>query len=124
MAVLLHDVQQVDTGVPRDPDFPHAQAGWTAQDAGKVAAEDGLTLTDEHWQVIRALQEFFSRHEEGTLHVNLRELHDALDERFHTQGGLRHLYLLFPGGPVAQGCRIAGLKAPFIATDTSFGSVA
>jgi tRNA 2-thiouridine synthesizing protein E len=53
----------------------------------------------------------------------MRELHDALDENFHGKGGLKYLYQLFPGGPVAQGCRIAGLKAPAGATDKSFGSV-
>jgi len=47
-----------------------------------------------------------------------------LGEKFHRQGGIRHLYQLFPGGPVAQGCRIAGLKAPAGATDKGFGSVA
>ena len=31
---------------------------------------------------------------------------------------------LFPGGPVAQGCRLAGLKAPAGAVDRGFGSVA
>jgi hypothetical protein len=29
-----------------------------------------------------------------------------------------------PGGPVAQGCRIAGLTAPAGVTDKSFGSSA
>src|SRR5574341_927751 len=48
----------------------------------------------------------------------------ALDEKFHRQGGIRRLYLLFPGGPVAQGCPLAGLKAPAGATDRGFGSVA
>jgi len=54
----------------------------------------------------------------------MRELHDALEERFHARGGLKRLYQLFPGGPLAQGCRLAGLKAPFLATDHGFGSVA
>ena len=69
-----------------------------------------------------ALQEYYKRHNEST--INLRELHDALDEKFHRQGGIRHLYQILPGGPVAQGCRIAGLTAPAGATDKSFGSSA
>jgi tRNA 2-thiouridine synthesizing protein E len=70
---------------------------------------------------VRALQEYFARHE--AVAINLRELHDALDEKFHLQGGIKHLYRLFPGGPVAQGCRIAGPKAPAGAIDKGFGSV-
>jgi hypothetical protein len=31
---------------------------------------------------------------------------------------------LFSGGPVAQGCRLAGLNAPAGAVDRGFGSVA
>ena len=50
----------------------------------------------------------------------MRELHDALDVNFHGKGDIRYLYQIFPGGPVAQGCRIAGLKAPAGATDKSF----
>jgi tRNA 2-thiouridine synthesizing protein E len=81
-----------------------------------------VELGEEHWDALRALQEYHARHAASA--VNLRELHDALDEKFHRQGGIRHLYRLFPGGPVAQGCRIAGLKAPAGATDKGFGSVA
>jgi tRNA 2-thiouridine synthesizing protein E len=52
----------------------------------------------------------------------MRELHDALDERFHASGGMKYLYRLFPRGPVAQGCRIAGLHSPANVVDRSFGS--
>lgn len=112
------------TGVPRDPDALVAQDGWSRADAEKAAAREGLRLTDEHWRVVQALREYYARHEAAGLPIHLRDLHDALEEAFHAEGGLRHLYALFPGGPVAQGCRIAGLKPPFIACDTGFGSVA
>ena len=67
------------------------------------------------------MQEYDAKH--ADIAVNLRELHDALDKKFHRQGGIKGLYLLFPGGPVAQGCRLAGLKAPPGASDRGFGSV-
>lgn len=124
MGELSFDVKSIERGLRRDVEFPHAPLDWSREKAEQLAAEEELKLTDEHWQVVRALQEYFWRHEEESLPINLRELHDALDETFHAQGGIRQLYLLFPGGPIAQGCRVAGLKAPFIATDTSFGSVA
>jgi tRNA 2-thiouridine synthesizing protein E len=107
---------------PVDPQFPHAPAGWTRDDALEAAGQDGLVLQEDHWEVVRALQAFYERHAQGT--IRLRDLHDALDERFHLRGGLKFLYTLLPGGPIAQGCRLAGLKPPSGATDASFGSVA
>jgi tRNA 2-thiouridine synthesizing protein E len=102
--------------------FPHAPLDWSPAAAEQLAKAEGLTLTDNHWEVIQGLQEYFARHGEET-NVSVRNLHDALDEHFHARGGLKALYLLFPGGPIAQGCRLAGLKAPYLATDTSYGSV-
>lgn len=104
------------------PGFPHAPWDWTPQAAEKAAKQEGLALGEDHWETIRALQEYFDRHAEDPV-FQPRELHDALEEKFHIKGGLRHLYQLFPGGPVAQGCRLAGLKVPFLAVDENFGSV-
>jgi len=95
---------------------------WSDEDARKVAVEEGITLADDHFEVLHALQEYYSRHDINL--INMRELHDALEEKFHYKGGLKYLYDLFPGGPIAQGCRIAGLHAPSGAVDKGFGSVA
>lgn len=56
--------------------------------------------------------------------IRRRALHDALEEKFHHKGGLKFLYTLFPRGPVAQGCRLAGLTPPPGSFDPSYGSVA
>jgi tRNA 2-thiouridine synthesizing protein E len=106
----------------RDPRFRHAPPEWTPAAAERVAQEENLTLTEDHWELVRGLQEFFARHEEGE--VRLPDLHDALEEKFHYKGGVKYLYTLLPGGPIAQGCRLAGLKPPGGAIDTNFGSVA
>lgn len=121
MVSLIDGILEAGNGVSKDPKFPHAPDGWTTELAGKMAQQEGVKPGEEHWAAVRALQEYFAKHAEKP--VNLRELHDALDEKFHVQGGIKRLYELFPGGPVAQGCRIAGLKAPAGATDKSFGSV-
>ena len=123
---MLHvstDINQMIREPTIDPDFPHAPLDWTRTDAMNAAREEELDLTAEHWEVIRALQHYYATHADDTV-INLRDLHDALDECFHQQGGLKYLYTLFPGGPIAQSCRLSGLKAPFMATDRSFGSVA
>lgn len=117
------DINTLSQESAADPDFPHAPLNWTRADTEKIAREEGLELAADHWETIRALQNYYAHHEDAAV-INLRELHDALDEHFHPKGGIKYLYTLFPGGPIAQGCRLAGLKAPFIATDPSFGSVA
>ena len=122
MTSLMDEIIGGGSGAARNPLFPHAPAGWTPALAAELARQEGLALGEEHWEALRALQEYFARHEAPA--VNLRELHDALDEKFHRAGGLRHLYALFPGGPVAQGCRLGGLKPPAGALDRGFGSVA
>lgn len=113
-------LEAAGSGPHKDPRFPYAPADWTNEIALKAAQQEGLKPGEEHWEVIRALQEYFARHAENP--INVRELHDALEEKFHGKGGIKYLYLLFPGGPVAQGCRMAGLKAPAGATDKGFGS--
>ena len=103
-----------------DPDFPDAPIDWSREDAETVAKAEGLTLSEEHWQVVCALQSFYARHDETTL--NARELHDALEEYFHPEGGIKYLYELFPKGPVSQGCKLAGLQLPAGGQDRGFGS--
>lgn len=118
MATTMQEIMN-PSAVQRDPDFPQAPADWHRAVAESVAQAEGLTLVSEHWELIRALQDFFA----ANPHPSARALHDALDERFHSRGGLKYLYELLPGGPIAQGCRLAGLPVPAGAIDRSYGSV-
>jgi tRNA 2-thiouridine synthesizing protein E len=54
--------------------------------------------------------------------LHARYLLDPLAEKFAKQGGRKYLYLLFPGGAVTQGSRIAGLPVPKDSVDPSFGT--
>ena len=100
--------------------FSHAPSNWSPSVAEAVASEDGQELTEDHWQLVRALQEYYDKAERPTL----RQSTDALEESFHSKGGMKYLYKIIPGGPVAQGCKLAGLAVPAGAVDKSFGSVA
>lgn len=100
--------------------FPNAPADWNLELAEETAKEDGLTLNDDHWDLIRALQEYYDKVE----FPHMRQIKDALEEKFHSRGGMKYLYQIIPGGPVAEGCRLAGLNIPAGAIDRSFGSVA
>lgn len=120
---LIESILEAAQGESRkDPSFPYAPDGWTPAEARHVAKQEGLAMTEERWEVVRALHAYWAKHSDTGVH--LRELHDALEERFHSEGGIKHLYRLLPRGPVAQGCRLAGLEAPVGAVDKGFGSVA
>jgi len=103
------------------PGYPYAPEDWNESQARALAQQEGLELGPDHLELLRALQEYFSKHSKPE--VNARELHDALEEKFHARGGMKYLYVLLPKGPVAQGCRLAGLPVPSGAVDSSFGSV-
>ncbi|HUI99642.1 MAG TPA: TusE/DsrC/DsvC family sulfur relay protein [Usitatibacter sp.] len=122
MTSLMDAIVGGESAGTTDPRFPNSPAGWTAAAAAELARKESLELTEEHWEAVRAIQEFYARHDPNEIH--LRQLHDALDERFHARGGIKRLYQLFPGGPVAQGSRIAGLNPPAGAVDKGFGSTA
>jgi len=101
------------------PGFPHAPVDWSEAGAQALAQAEGIELGADHWELLRALQGYFARQ----ARVHARDLHDALEEKFHAKGGKKYLYVIFPGGPIAQGCRFAGLESPAGAVDASFGSV-
>ncbi len=103
---------------PADPDFPHAPPGWTRSRAEEMARREGLALGPDHWELVRALQKWHARHEDW----RVRALTDALEEHFHLKGGMRYLRTLFPGGPITQGCRLAGLEPPPGSVDPGFGT--
>jgi len=117
----MNDILHPRGDTAGSPDFPNAPAGWTRQNAEAAASAEGLELSADHWYVVQSLQEYFARHDGPG--VNARELCDALDEKFHSRGGLKFLYTLFPGGPISQGCRVAGIEPPAGSRDCGFGSV-
>ena len=100
--------------------FPNAPEHWDLDVAEETAKEDGINLNDDHLELIRALQEYYHKVE----FPQMRQIKDALEEKFHSRGGMKYLYQIMPGGPVAEGCRLAGLNVPAGAIDKSFGSVA
>lgn len=93
---------------------------WSEQIAQDLAAEEGITLSKEHWDVINFLRDHYLRC--GPCPSG-RAVLALLEDTFAQQDGKKHLYHLFPRGPVVQACKIAGLPLPPYSTDVSFGSV-
>ena len=95
-------------------------APWSEATAKELAAKEGIELSPEHWEVVCYLRDHY---EECGLAPSGRSLLQCMEEKFAAPGGGKYLYRLFPGGPVSQGSRIAGLPLPAYSSDKSFGSV-
>ncbi len=94
---------------------------WSPKFAQRQAAAEGIDfLAEEHWEIIYYLRERY-RNCGGAF--SAREALMELEENFSDGQGRRHLYELFPGGPVSQASRLAGLPLPPYSSDHSFGSV-
>lgn len=92
---------------------------WSEGRARELAADESIGLSDAHWEVVFFLRERFRERGQPR---SAREIVGELEQKYGDKGGRRYLYGLFPGGPVTQGSRIAGLPLPPYATDPSFGS--
>lgn len=75
---------------------------WSREVADGVAADLGITLTDAHWKVIDYLR---AEHEKG-VELTIRKVGAS------GVTDLKTFYGLFPGGPLKNACRIAGLPKP------------
>ncbi len=116
----MFDILHPGAATASDPSFRDAPDDWTPANARALAAEAGLTLTEDHWEVIRVLQGCYK----DEVLPRIRLLRNALEARFASKGGMKYLFGILPGGPIVQGCALAGLKPPHGARDLSFGSVA
>ena len=74
---------------------------WSEAMADVIAAQEGITLAVEHWEVVRFVREFYL---EFNTSPAIRMLVKAMASRY--------LYRLFPKGPAKQATKIAGLPKP------------
>ncbi len=118
MAENMSEIMNPVLGI-KDKNFPHAPFGWKKVEVESTAKSDGINIIDDVWDVVRAIQEYYKK----ATKPSARELHDALDEKFHSKGGLTYLYQILPGGPITQGCVLAGLAVPAGSVDAAEGSV-
>ena len=118
MADIKQTTENTDSINPDRADRELALKDWDERKMRETASELGIELTDEHWDVIHTLREYYL--EKGPAE-NGRLLSDLLEEKFKDRGGKKQLRRLFPEGPVGQGTRIAGLPVPPHTEDEGFG---
>ncbi len=75
---------------------------WTKEIAEELAKEQGIVLTDKHWEVIDYVQDKYKKEE-------------PLSIRGIKKSGvinIKEFYALFPGGPLKKATLIAGIPKP------------
>lgn len=84
---------------------------WTPEVATVIAQEDGIDLTENHWEIISFLRDFYKQHEVSppSNRLFVKAVRDSLGE---DKGNSIYLMQLFPGTPAKTACRIAGLPRP------------
>lgn len=81
---------------------------WTEGVAEAFALQENITLTEDHWDVIRFMRKYFEEHQ---IAVDARYVIKHLSDRLGP-GSRNKLFELFPYGYVKQACKIAGMKRP------------
>ena len=83
---------------------------WDNNVAVAMAKKDECELTENHWEVINFLREYY---EEYRIAPAVRILTRAVGKKLGKEKGTsRYLYELFPYGPAKQACKYAGLPKP------------
>jgi len=85
-------------------------SAWDADVANYIAGTENITMTDQHWEVVNFLREYF---EEYQIAPAVRVLTKAIGKKLGPEKGTsEYLYGLYPYGPGKQACKIAGLPKP------------
>ncbi|MCX7896757.1 MAG: TusE/DsrC/DsvC family sulfur relay protein [Rhodocyclaceae bacterium] len=83
---------------------------WSEEVAQYLAQQEGITLTENHWEVINFLRDYYN---EFQIAPAVRVLTKAIGKKLGPEkGNSQYLYELFPYGPAKQACKIAGLPKP------------
>jgi len=83
---------------------------WSEEAAKILASQDEMELTDNHWEVIHFLRDYYDEYQ---IAPAVRVLTKAIGKKLgKDKGNSKYLYELFPYGPAKQACRFAGLPKP------------
>lgn len=83
---------------------------WSESNANRLAAREGIALTDAHWEIVQLLREFYQRTETSPAMRPLVKL--VRDAWGPERGSSVYLMTLFGGSPAMTAAKIAGLPRP------------
>ena len=83
---------------------------WSDDIAQAFAAQEGISLTGAHWEVLSLLRDYFAAF--GDSPANRALVNFTKQQLGPKKGKSLYLMGLFPGSPARVGSRIAGLPKP------------
>ncbi len=85
-----------------DEGYLENSSDWSENIAKELASELGIELNGKHWEILNYLRE---QHDNG-VELSIRKVGKSgiVD--------IKEFYKLFPGGPLKNASKIAGLKRP------------
>lgn len=81
---------------------------WNEELAERLAQAENIHLTDEHWEALRFMREYYTSHQ---IAPDVRHVIKHLAVQSGRESRNR-IFELFPYGYVKQACKIAGMKRP------------
>lgn len=75
---------------------------WDREVGSAIAAEEGIPMTDRHWEVIQYLQDQYNK----GVALSIRQIKNS------DVVNIKEFYDLFPGGPLKISSKIAGIPKP------------
>ncbi len=107
MIMLVFEGQEIETDAQG---YLKNSSDWQEAIALLLAEQEEITLTEQHWEVIRFIRGFYK---EFNTSPAVRMLVKAIAQKYgEEKGNSRYLYRLFPKGPAKQATKIAGLPKP------------
>jgi len=86
------------------------RSDWSEEIAKEMARLDNCDLTENHWEVINFLREYYDQYQ---IAPAVRVLTKAIGKKLGPdKGNSKYLYELYPYGPAKQACKYAGLPKP------------
>ena len=108
---MVNYIQYGDAKIETDPQgYLKNVMDWDESLAEIIAAEEEITLTPAHWEVVHFVRDFYMEFKTSPA---IRVLVKAIGQRLGPEkGNSKYLYTLFPVGPAKQATKIAGLPKP------------
>jgi len=81
---------------------------WSKELAGVIAVEEKIDMTEEHWEVVDFLRDYYEEYQIApAVRVLIKQIKKSMGKE---KGNNKYLYTLFPYGPAKQACKIKGLS--------------